>query len=204
MENLPTIQDKEIVYGELIDDTLQEFINNNQQLSMMQNTISNQLVSFNKIVQNIEITNQRYLNAENNRQYLFNNEITKYNDLIVKQNNLLKRINYPEIKLWRFQNLLYFRTNGGQLIINNIIEIQKELSSRYGSDVVIVNDINDVLRNNNQYRVNTVFIAINNISVVEEEVFDNNESFEIFNRNNSSWKRNLLAFTRFNKKRIPR
>ena len=87
---------------------------------MMQNTISNQLVSFNKIAQNIEITNLRYLNAENNRQSIINYENAKYYELMQKQNNLLDRINFLEIKLWRFKNLLYFRTNGGQLIINNI------------------------------------------------------------------------------------
>ncbi len=200
MENLPAIQYKEIVYGELIDDKVQEFINNNQQLSMMQNTISNQLVSFNKIAQNIEITNLRYLNAENNRQSIINYENAKYYELMQKQNNLLDRINFLEIKLWRFKNLLYFRTNGGQLIINNIIEIQKELSSRYGSDVRVVNDLNDVLRNNEQFRVNTIFIAINNIVVVEQEVFIINLSYELVKLTNEVWERNLLAYTRFNKK----
>ena len=43
------------------------------------------------------------------------------------------------------------RTNSGKLIRNNYLEIQKELSCRYGSDVFIVNDLNDVLTNKNQF-----------------------------------------------------
>ena len=173
-------------------------------LQVTENEVVNSTNRLNQAVRTNENVIQRYWNTENDRQWIYHNEVNKYNDLMSKQNNLLGKINYPQIKLWRFKNLLYFRTNSGQLIIDNHIEIQKELSSRYGADVNIVNDINDVLRNNNQYRVNTIFVAINNIIIVEEEVFDNNQSFEIFNTYNGVWKRNLLAFTRFNKKRIPR
>ncbi|MDK2082027.1 hypothetical protein [Aliarcobacter butzleri] len=183
---------------------LQDVYNINNALNYMNINISQKISNLNYQIQSLENMNQRYWNSENNRQWIYHNEVNKYIDLMSKQNNLLGKINYPEIKLWRFKNLLYFRTNSGQLIIDNHIEIQKELSSRYGADVNIVNDINDVLRNNNQYRVNTIFVAINNIIIVEEEVFDNNQSFEIFNTYNGVWKRNLLAFTRFNKKRIPR
>lgn len=179
---------------------LQDVYNINNALNYMNINIGQKISNLNYQIQSLENMNQRYLNSENNRQWIYHNEVNKYNDLIVKQNNLLNRINYPEIKLWRFQNLLYFRTNGGQLIINNIIEIQKELSSRYGSDVRVVNDLNDVLRNNEQFRVNTIFIAINNIVVVEQEVFIINSSYELVKLINEVWKRNLLAYTRFNKK----
>ena len=187
---------------------LEQLVNHGSRLIGVLQVIENEVVNstnrLNQAVRTNENVIQRYWNTENDRQWIYHNEVNKYNDLMSKQNNLLEKINYPEIKLWRFKNLLYFRTNSGQLIIDNHIEIQKELSSRYGADVNIVNDINDVLRNNNQYRVNTIFVAINNIIIVEEEVFDNNQSFEIFNTYNGVCKRNLLAFTRFNKKRIPR
>lgn len=183
---------------------LEQLVNHGSRLIGVLQVIENEVVNstnrLNQAVRTNENVIQRYWNTENDRQWIYHNEVNKYNDLMSKQNNLLEKINYPEIKLWRFKNLLYFRTNSGQLIIDNHIEIQKELSSRYGADVNIVNDINDVLRNNNQYRVNTIFVAINNIIIVEEEVFDNNQSFEIFNTYNGVWKRNLLAFTRFNKK----
>lgn len=185
---------------------LEQYVNYGTQLIGALKTIENEVATstnqLNQTVRANENAIQRYLNTENNRQWIYNNEVNKYNDLMNRQNSLLDRINFLTIKLWRFKNSLYFRTNSGQLIIDNHIEIQKELSSRYGTDIYIVNDINDVLRSNKQYRVNTVFIAINNIVTVEEEVFDIYQTDEIFLAFNNVWKRNLLSYTRFNKKGI--
>ena len=104
-----------------------------------------ELKVYSHYVLSMENINQRYLNAEANKQWAYNNETSKYNTWIEKQNNLLTRINNPEIKLWRYKNQLYYRTNSGELINDNQVEIQKELSSRYGSDVYIVYDMNDIL-----------------------------------------------------------
>lgn len=214
MTKLPIINEKEIVYGELLVDKninyhetldfMQEGKNIANVFSQVTKEINHSIQQFNYSIQSMENSNQRYINAEYNKQWIHNNEIQKYNELMQKQSNLFNLINYLEIRFWRYKEKLYFRTTKGQLIIDNNIEIQKELSSRYGADVFIVNDMNDALKNTNQYRTNTIFIAINNITVVEEEVFDNNQSSEIFNTYNGGWKRNLLAYTRFNKKRIPR
>lgn len=186
---------------------LELLINHGSELIGTLQTIESEVVNstnrLNQVTRNNENAIQRYWNTENNKQMIYNNEVNKYNDLIFKQNNLLTRVNFPNIKLWRFKNSLYFRTNSGQLIIDNHIEIQKELSSRYGpDDVCIVNDMNDVLKNNNQYRINTIFIAINNLATVEEEVFDIYKTDEIFLSFNNCWKRNLLAYTRYSKKGI--
>jgi predicted RND superfamily exporter protein len=187
---------------------LEQVVNHGSQLIGVLKTIENEVATstnqLNQAVRANENAIQRYLNTESNKQWIYNNEISKYNDLINRQNNLLNRINFPNIKLWRFKDSLYFRTYSWQLITNNHVEIQKELSCRFGGDIFIVNDINDVLRNNNQYRVNTIFIAINNIVAVEEEVFNVNEQNEIFFDADAACKRNLLAYTRFNKKRITR
>ena len=156
----------------------------------------------NNFTQKSENAIQRYLNVEANKQWIYNNEISKYNTLINIQNNLLNRINYPEMKFWRSKDKLYYRTNNGYLIVDNYIEMQKELSSRYGSDVFIVNDMNDVLKNNHQIRVNTVFIAINNVVVVEEEIFDSKSTLELIPYTDGTWKRNLLAYTRYMQKKI--
>ncbi len=214
MTKSPIRNEKEIVYGELLVDKninyhetldfMQEGKNIANVFSQVTKEINHSIQQFNYSIQSMENSNQRYINAEYNKQWIHNNEIQKYNELMQKQSNLFNLINYLEIRFWRYKEKLYFRTTKGQLIIDNNIEIQKELSSRYGADVFIVNNMNDALKNNNQYRTNTIFIAINNITVVEEEVFDNNQSFEIFNTYNGGWKRNLLAYTRFNKKRIPR
>lgn len=213
MSKLPIRNEKEIVYGELLVDKninyhetldfMQEGKNIANVFSQVTKEVNHSIQQFNYSIQSMENSNQRYINAEYNKQWIHNNEIQKYNELMQNQSNLFNLINYLEIRFWRYKEKLYFRTTKGQLIIDNNIEIQKELSSRYGADVFIVNDMNDALKNNNQYRTNTIFIAINNITVVEEEVFENNQSSEIFNTYNGGWKRNLLAYTRFNKKRIP-
>lgn len=210
MTKSPIRNEKEIVYGELLVDKninyhetldfMQEGKNIANVFSQVTKEINHSIQQFNYSIQSMENSNQRYINAEYNKQWIHNNEIQKYNELMQKQSNLFNLINYLEIRFWRYKEKLYFRTTKGQLIIDNNIEIQKELSSRYGADVFIVNDMNDALKNNNQYRTNTIFIAINNIAVVEEEVFDNNQSSEIFYTYNGGWKRNLLAYTRFNKK----
>jgi hypothetical protein len=154
--------------------------------------------------QTTEYAVQRYYNAEADRQMVVNNENRKYDSLLFSQDNLLDRINTPEIRIWRYENQLYYRSNNGQLIIGNQVEIKKELSSRYGGDIHIVNDLNDVLNNN--IRVNTIFIAINNLPVVEEELFNLSTNYELssesFPNFNIVWKRNLLASTRFLKQRL--
>lgn len=157
------------------------------------------ITNYQNLTRDLEHTNQRYWQAEANRQYVWNNEVSKYNSLINAQNSLLYRINYLEIRLWRYQNQLYYRTRNNQLIIGSQIEIQKELSSRYGSNVQIVNDINDVLQNSNEHRINTFFIAINSIPVIEEELFNPNIEHELFQDSNGIGKRNLLAHTRYQK-----
>lgn len=152
-------------------------------------------------VQTTENAVQRYYNAEADRQMVVNNENRKYDLLLFSQNNLLNRINTPEIRIWRYGDQLYYRSNNGQLIIGDQVEIQKELSSRYGSDIHIVNDLNDV-SHNNKIRVNTIAIAINNLHVVEEECFTLNTNYELYQHFNGMWIRNLLASTRFLKQRL--
>ena len=202
MANLPIKKENEIVYGEVVNDKeIQQFINDDKQLTMMMSGINQQTDSLNRTSQNAEYATQRYLTAEANKQWIRNNENNKYYDLVNKQNNLLDRVNHKEIKLWRHnKDKLHYRTSNGQLIIDKNIEIQKELSSRHGGgDIYFVNDMNDALKNNNQMKVNTIFIAINNIPVVEEEIFDLNVTFELLQYPNGVWKRNLLAYTRYGK-----
>jgi hypothetical protein len=182
---------------------LRDGINTTNALATVNNGIIPQLTQYENSVRYLEHTNQRYWQAEANRQSAWNNEASKYGSLMSSQNNLLNQINYLEIRLWRYQNHLYYRTRNGQLLIDNQIEIQKELSSRYGLDVYIVNDMNNVLRGNNNIRINTVFIAINSLPSVEEELFNPHAKYELFQDRNGVWKRNLLAYTRYSLKGLP-
>jgi len=173
-----------------------------QTIQKINGQLNYELKQYNNYISLIENMNQRYLNVEVSRQWNNNNEINKYNALMEKQNDLLNnRINFSEIRLWRYKNKLYYRTNSGELIIDNHIEIQKELSSRYAIDVCIVNDMNDVLNNSKQIRINTVFIAINYLVVVDQEIVEPNNKYELL-YTDGIWKRNLLAHTRYMKKRL--
>ncbi|MDD2697923.1 MAG: DUF87 domain-containing protein [Arcobacteraceae bacterium] len=156
--------------------------------------------SLNQASRNIENANQRFWNAEFNRQGIVNNETNKYSTLLSSQNNLLQRINFLEIRLWRYKKEFSFRDNSGQLITGDKTKIEQELSSRYGVNVCIVNDLNDVLQNKYEIKINTIFIAINSISVVVKEIFIPNSIYEIVQDLNGTCRRNLLAQTRFIKK----
>lgn len=204
MSDIQTYQDKDETYKPVISNMpIHEGINTVNVLEAINDNMRYQLANYGNNIRDLEYINQRYWQAEANKQYIWNNEMGKYNSLINAQNSLLYKINYPEIRLWRYQNQLYYHTNNGQLIIGNEIEIQKELSSRYGCNVRIVNDINDVLQNNNEYRINTFPIAINSLPVVEEELFIPNIDYEIFqDYSGGAWKRNLLAHTRYQKNKL--
>ena len=164
--------------------------------------LNHQLKQHSTYLASMENMNQRYWDAETSRQVVINNEVGKYDQLLDTQNNLLNRINYPEIRFWRYKNQLYYRANSGQLIIDNHIEVQKELSSRYGPDVYIVYDMNDVLKNNSQIRVNTVFIAVNCLPVVDQEIVEPNSKYELLQYCDGTFKRNLLAHTRYMQNRL--
>lgn len=181
---------------------IQNGINTVNVLEAVNDNMRYQLANYGNNIRDLEYINQRYWQAEANKQDIWNNEMGKYNSLINAQNSLLYKINYPEIRLWRYENQLYFRICSKQLIIDNQIEIQKELSSRYGCNVCIVNDINDVLQNNNENRINTFLIAINSLPVVEEELFNPNTDYELFQDYSGAWKRNLLAHTRYQKNKL--
>jgi len=183
--------------------TVQNAIGVTQTMQTINGQLDYELKQYGNYVSSMENMHQRYLNAEASRQWSHNNEINKYNELMGKQNNLLNnRINFPEISLWRYKNLLYYRTNSGELIIDDHIEIQKELSSRYGPDIYIVYDMNDVLKNNTQIRVNTVFIALNCLHVVDQEIVEPDSKYELLQYSNGTFKRNLLSHTRYMKKRL--
>jgi len=203
-----TIQDENGIYKQdtvnqqVTTEILQDVAALSHALQASNNELSYQIMQHNTLLASVENANQRYINAENNRQWIYNNEVETYNTLLNNQNNLLTRINQYKVKLWRYKNKLYYRTNSGELIIKNQVEMQKELSSRYGLDVYIVYDLNDVLQNNTQLRVNTVFIAINCLLVVDQEIVEPNNKNEILQYTDGTVKRNLLAHTRYKKDRL--
>lgn len=139
---------------------------------------------------------QRYLQLQQNLYNIYLNEHNRYNYLKSSQDNLLKSINFDMIRFWRYKNKFYYRPKqDSDLIIGSKDEIANEISSRFNNiNVTIVDDLNDVLTSV-QVKINTVYIALNSITVVENEVFETRYFYNIFLNQNGSFSRNLLHHT---------
>lgn len=139
---------------------------------------------------------QRYWQLQQNLYAIYQNEHNRYNYLKSSQDNLLKSINFDMIRFWRYKKKFYYRpSQDSDLIIGSKDEITNEISSRYHNiNVHIVDDLNDVLTSV-QVKINTVYIALNSITVVENEVFETRYFYNIFLNQNGSFSRNLLHHT---------
>lgn len=115
------------------------------------------------------------------------------------ENNIMSRINYSSIRFWRFKDKFYYRhTPNTNLVVGNKKTIVQEISSRFNTNVHIVKDLNDVLLSTTkQIRVNTVFIEINSIPLVEEEVFNTKIMNEVYFDNQGLLFRNLFRGTAY-------
>jgi len=185
-------------------DEIREYNNNKileRAMRIVNRRLKNEVEDSAEYVSSLENIADKYYYVQNDLNEIYNNEFRKYEILMTEQNNLLNKIDKSETSLWRYNDKLYYRTNSGQLIIDNPSEIAKEISSRYSFEVSFVNDMNDVLISKKQIRVNTIFIAINCLIIVDKEKFYSSRSFEIVETSNGNWNRNLLAHTRYIKKR---
>ena len=139
---------------------------------------------------------EEYFIIQRNLVAIYQNEHNRYNYLKSSQDNLLKSINFDMIRFWRYKKKFYYRpSQDSDLIIGSKDEITNEISSRYHNiNVHIVDDLNDVLTSV-QVKINTVYIALNSITVVENEVFETRYFYNIFLNQNGSFSRNLLHHT---------
>ncbi|MCB5266659.1 MAG: type IV secretion system DNA-binding domain-containing protein [Candidatus Cloacimonetes bacterium] len=158
-------------------------------------------------IRSLENSNVRYWNAQANFNQILNNEAKKYDYFKNKEQSILCDINRPSqpIRLWRFKNKFYYRPSQyGELKICDEQELEKEISSRYYNiNIKIVNDLNDALSYKKMdIRVDTIYIAINAILVVDEEVFDIHQMNEIFVNLQGSLSRNCLSYTSYLHKRF--
>ena len=139
---------------------------------------------------------EEYFIIQRNLVAIYQNEHNRYNYLKSSQDNLLKSINFDMIRFWRYKKKFYYRpSQDSDLIIGSKDEIANEISSRFHNiNVHIVDDLNDVLTSV-QVKINTVYIALNSITVVENEVFETRYFYNIFLNQNGSFSRNLLHHT---------
>ncbi len=81
---------------------LKQLVNHGIQLIGVLQIIGNEVVNLttglNQAIINNENAIQIYWNTENDRRFIYNNEINKYNDLLFRQNNLLNIINDCQTK----------------------------------------------------------------------------------------------------------
>ena len=139
---------------------------------------------------------QRYWELKQNLFAIYQKENNRYNYFKSSQDNLLNIINSDMICLWRYKKKFYYRPRqDSDLIVGKKNEIANEISSRYhNTNVNIVDDLNDVLTSV-EVKIDAVYIAVNSICVVENEVFEPRNSNNVFRNQNGLFSRNLFHCT---------
>lgn len=139
---------------------------------------------------------EEYFIIQRNLVAIYQNEHNRYNYLKSSQDNLLKSINFDMIRFWRYKKKFYYRpSQDSDLIIGSKDEITNEISSRYHNiNVHIVDDLNDVLTSV-QVKIDAVYLSLNSIYVVENEVFEPTTFYNIFQNQNGLYLRNLFHHT---------
>ena len=198
MSNFPIRKENGIVFGEIVDDKFQEYDNLNRQFSILQSDFQYNIRQYDKNVGYLENVNNRYWNAQYDYSNIENNEYIKYKNLLDCQDDLLNHIhnsNYP-CGLWKYKDDFYYRASPqSELCIGNAEKISKEISSRYPINVRIVDDLNDISNNIKEIRFDTVFISKKSIIVIDGEVIEPTQQYEIFKHRNGKFYRNLIVTT---------
>lgn len=143
---------------------------------------------------------EQYWQNCNNLNLIMQNEQMRYNYISYKQQSILGDINKPSrpIGLYRFKNRFYYRPSiYSEVIECDIEQLQEEIGSRYSNiNIKVVSDLNDVMYYNNMdTTIDTTYLAINSIPVVDDEVFEKNILDEVFINNKGLYSRNNLQHT---------
>ncbi len=194
-----------VVYNNM--NRLKEVSNDINMLSNLSTVLDYQAGLHNSNVQNLENSNHRYWIEQANYNQIINNEQSKYHYFQDKEQAILCDINKPNqpIHLWRYKEQLYYRPSQySELIIGEEKKIAQEISSRYGNiNIHFVSDLNDALSYKKmKIRIDTTYITINSIPVVEDEVFDINHMQEVFINKQGFYSRNTLLYTPYLSKRF--
>lgn len=148
--------------------------------------------------------NSRIYQRKIDKSIIFSAYNRNYNLYKSEEDTLLERINKPFIRLWRYKNEYFYRPDEYcEVIIGDKKSIAQEISSRYGGRVHIIDDLNDInLDKSNEIRINTIYLAITSIHIVEREEFNIKEKNEIFKDNRGFYTRNLLKYSPYLVKRF--
>ena len=205
MNSFPIRKEDDIVYGEIVNEKFHEFDNLNRQFSVLQSDFQYNIRQYDKNVGYLENVNTRYWNAQYDYYNIENNEYIKYNNLLIAQNNILNSINSLNYScgLWRYKDDFYYRASiQSKLCSGNKEKISTEISSRYTINVYIVDDLNNIPNNIKEIKFDTVFLSKKYIIVIDGEVIEPNQQYEIFQTEDGKFYRNLIVNTEFLNKRF--
>lgn len=148
--------------------------------------------------------NSRNYQKKVDRSIVFSAYNRNYYLYKAEEDKLLEKINKPFIRLWRYKNEYFYRPDEyGEPIIGDKKKIALEIASRYGCNILIVDDLNDInLDKSNEIRINTKYLAITSIPLVEREEFNTKEKNEIVKDSRGFYTRNLLRYSPYLIKRF--
>ncbi len=180
-----------------IQGALQNYEQDIHNLNVLNYHMYNQIDKYDRNIIDLENSNFRYWDAQANFNQIMNNEARRYDYLKNKEQYILQDINklFQTINLYRFKDKFYFKKSEFvEWRIYTKEELEKEISSRYlNINIQLVNDLNDVLSYKKmEFRIDTTYIAISSIPIVDDEVFDIYQSAEVFKSFEGSIIRNKL------------
>lgn len=185
-----------------IQGALQNYEQDIHNLNVLNYHMYNQIDKYDRNIIDLENSNFRYWDAQANFNQIMNNEARRYDYLKNKEQYILQDINklFQTINLYRFKDKFYFKKSEFvEWRIYTKEELEKEISSRYlNINIQLVNDLNDVLSYKKmEFRIDTTYIAISSIPIVDDEVFDIYQSEEVFRSFEGSIIRNKLLHNYF-------
>ena len=144
----------------------------------------------------------KYSNIQTNIDQIINSESFKYSGLKYRERTFLGDINkYNQpLRLIRFKNKLYYRhTIQDEFQVYDKKELELELSTIYVNiNIKLVNDLNDVIfSKKNQFRIDTTFISINSIPMVNNEEFNINMQLDIYYNNFGYLVKNHFSYNKY-------
>lgn len=189
------------------ENALQNYEYEANRLTTINNNMYHQVSLYDINIRNLENSNVRYWDAQTNFNQIMNNEKIKYDYFKNREQEILRGINYHTqlYRLFRFKDKLYYRRNiGDEFEVYDEKELEIELSSKYCNiNIKLVNDLNDVIfSKKNQFRIDTTYISINSIPVLDNEDFNINIPFEIYTNHFGCLVKNHFSYNQYLSERL--
>ena len=184
------------------ENALQNYEYEANRLTTINNNMYHQVSLYDINIRNLENSNVRYWDAQTNFNQIMNNEKIKYDYFKNREQEILRGINYHTqlYRLFRFKDKLYYRRNiGDEFEVYDEKELEIELSSKYCNiNIKLVNDLNDVIYSKkNKFRIDTTYISINSIPVLDNEDFNINIPFEIYTNHLGCLVKNHFSYNKY-------